>query len=248
VNERAPDGPPGRLVLVATPIGNLGDMALDALDILRAADVIAAEDTRRTRKLLSAFDIHPRRLVSIRAENEVKAVEQVTAWLASGRQVALVSDAGMPGLADPGERLVRGVLEAGCRVRVLPGPDAATTALLVSGMPRYRWCFEGFLPRSGPRRTERLAHMAKEACPTVVYEAPHRLQRTLGDLEDWIGPDRAIAVCNDLTKLYEHVWRGTLRSVRAALEGTTPRGEFVLVIGGGERSGDGEGDSSRRLR
>ena len=212
----------GTLVLVATPIGNLGDMAPDAL--------------------------------AIRAENEVKAVEPVTAWLGAGRQVALVSDAGIPALADPGERLVRGVLDAGGRVRVVAGPDAATTALLVSGLSRHRWCFEGFLPRIGARRTERLASLAEQACTTVVYEAPHRLHRTLVDLDDRIGSDRAIAVCNDLTKRYEQVWRGTVRSVRAALQEMTPRGEFVLVIGGAERSGDrgedegADGEYSRRPR
>jgi 16S rRNA (cytidine1402-2'-O)-methyltransferase len=227
----------GALVLVATPIGNLGDIGVDALEHLRAADVVAAEDTRRTRRLLSAFDIRPRRLVSIRAENEAKAIEQVTAWLDSGLQVALVSDAGMPALSDPGERLVHGVLDADGRVRVVAGPDAATTALLASGLPRQRWCFEGFLPRDGRRRTDRLAHLAVEARTTVVFEAPHRLHRTIDDLDDRLGPERSIAVCNDLTKRYERVWRGTVRSVRAALEDVTPRGEFVLVIGPRERSG-----------
>jgi 16S rRNA (cytidine1402-2'-O)-methyltransferase len=220
----------GAVALVGTPIGNLGDLTPGALAVLRQADVIGAEDTRRTRKLLSAYEIHPAQLVSIRAENEAAAIDRVLRWLDDGLLVALVSDAGMPAISDPGERLVRGVLDAGGAVGVEAGPDAATSALLISGLPRERWCFEGFLPRRGAARSERLAILAAETRTAVLYEAPHRLQRTLDDLAEHLGGTRPIVVANDLTKMYETTWRGSIDSVRSVLAGHTPRGEFVLVV------------------
>ncbi len=223
--------PAGVLWLVGTPIGNLGDLTDGALACLRAADVVCAEDTRRTRGLLTAFDVHPSRLVSIRAETEAAAVAGVLDWLAQGLAVALVTDAGMPGISDPGEVLVRGVVEAGGAVAVAPGPDAATTALLASGLPVDRWCFEGFLPRKGSDRAARLAALRAETATAVVYEAPHRLLRTLADLEAALGPDRPVAVAKDVTKRFERIWRGPVAQVRAELDDADVRGEFVLVIG-----------------
>ena len=223
--------PEGVLYLVGTPIGNLGDLSPGVLDRLRSAGVVCAEDTRRTRKLLTAFDIHPSRLISVRAENEQGAIDRVMAWLAGGDDVVLVSDAGMPGLSDPGERLVRGVLGAGGRVAVEPGPDAATTALLVSGLPAQRFCFEGFLPRRGADREKRLAAIGAERRTSVLFESPTRLARTLGDLERHLGEDRLIAVANDLTKLFEKVWRGPIAEVRRSLSDLSVKGEFVVVVG-----------------
>ena len=220
----------GELVIVGTPIGNLGDLGSRARAMLGDADVICAEDTRRTRKLLSAFDLHPRRLVSVRARNEERESARVLRWLAEGRRVALVTDAGMPGLSDPGGRLARAVIAGGGRVTVAPGPDAATSALLVSGLPRERWSFEGFLPLKGPARASRVAAVAAERRTVVLFEAPHRLLRTLADLEGAAGADRVVVVANDLTKRFERVWRGTVGEVAARLGAAALRGEFVIVV------------------
>lgn len=225
----------GRLTIVGTPIGNLGDLGDRARRTLAAADVVCAEDTRHTRRLLTAFDIHPPLLVSVRQHNEQAQATRVVAWLDEGRQVAYVTDAGMPLLSDPGERLVRTVVEAGGQVTVAPGPDAATCALLLSGLPAGRWCFEGFLPAKGAARRQRLAALGAERRTSVLFEAPHRLLRTLTDLQEAIGAGRAVAVANDLTKLYERVWRGPVGEVRAelaGLPGAAPRGEFVIVVAG----------------
>lgn len=221
---------PGRLVLVGTPIGNLQDVTPGSLDELRAADVVCAEDTRRARKLLSAFDIHPRRLHSIRAHNEQKESARAVRWIAEGRRVAYVSDAGMPAVSDPGERLARAVIDAGGEVAVCPGPDAATSALLVSGFPRDRWCFEGFVPVKGAARAQRLDAIAAEAATVVVFEAPHRLHRTLADLADRTGGERRIVVANDLTKRFEQVWRGSIGTVADQAAATALKGEFVIVL------------------
>jgi 16S rRNA (cytidine1402-2'-O)-methyltransferase len=220
----------GELVLVGTPIGNLGDLGTRARAALGDADVICAEDTRRTRKLLSAFDLHPPRLVSVRARNEARESARVLRWLAEGRRVVLVTDAGMPGLSDPGARLARAVIAAGGRVTVAPGPDAATSALLVSGLPRDRWSFEGFLPLKGPARAARLAAVAAEPRTVVLFEAPHRLLRTLADLEAAAGGDRVVVVANDLSKRFERSWRGPVEEVAARLRAVELRGEFVVVV------------------
>jgi 16S rRNA (cytidine1402-2'-O)-methyltransferase len=222
----------GRLTLVGTPIGNLADVSDRMRQALATADVICAEDTRRTRRLLTAYDVHPAMLVSIREHNEQRQAARVVRWLADGRSVAYVTDAGMPVLSDPGERLVRAVIAADGVVDVAPGPDAATCALLVSGLPTARWCFEGFLPVKGRLRRERLAAVAAEPRTVVLYEAPHRLVRTLADLAAVAGDQREVAVANDLTKRFERVWRGPAGAVLAALAGAEPRGEFVLVLAG----------------
>jgi 16S rRNA (cytidine1402-2'-O)-methyltransferase len=220
----------GELILVGTPIGNLGDFSPAARAALDAADVVCAEDTRRTRKLLSAFHIHPPLLVSVREHNEEREAARVLHWLAEGRRVAYVTDAGMPAVSDPGQRLVRAVLDGGRRVSVVPGPDAATTALLLSGFPTGSWCFEGFLPVKGAARAQRLAAVAAERRTVVLFEAPHRLLRTLNDLAAAAGTHRALAVANDLTKRFERVWRGAVGAVCGELAQTEPRGEFVIVV------------------
>jgi 16S rRNA (cytidine1402-2'-O)-methyltransferase len=222
----------GLLTIVGTPIGNLGDVTDRIRRTLAAADVICAEDTRRTRRLLTAYDVHPPMLVSVRAHNEQRQAARVLRWLADGRSVAYVTDAGMPVLSDPGERLVRAVIAADGAVAVAPGPDAASSALLVSGLPSARWCFEGFLPVKGRARRDRLAAVAAEPRTIVLFEAPHRLLRTLADLAAIVGAQRQVAVANDLSKRYENVWRGPIGAVLAQLRGIEPRGEFALVLAG----------------
>lgn len=239
-------GSPGRLRLVGTPIGNLADVTPGVAAALREADVVCAEDTRRTRRLLAALDVHPARLVSVRAENEARSIDVVVRWLEAGQVVVLVTDAGMPALSDPGARLVRGILDAGHAIDVVAGPDAATAALLVSGLPAARWAFDGFLPRRTAERRRRVEALRHEERSVVVFEAPHRLQRLLAELEDTLGGDRHIAVANDLTKRYERVWRGRLQDVRAAISDDEARGEFVIVVGPSSwrPAGRAEGPSS----
>jgi 16S rRNA (cytidine1402-2'-O)-methyltransferase len=223
---------PGRLWLVATPIGNLGDQSPRATDTLRAADVIYCEDTRRTRVLLSAVGVPAGgRLQSLHAHNEAARVGQVLAHLAQGHEVALVTDAGMPGISDPGERVVAAATGAGYPVSCVPGPSAALAALAVSGLPSDRFCMEGFLPRRGADRRRRLEALAAEERTTVVFESPQRVSETLHDLRGACGDDRPVVVARELTKRHEEVWRGTLAGADTAF--TEPvRGEVVLVLGG----------------
>jgi 16S rRNA (cytidine1402-2'-O)-methyltransferase len=220
----------GTLVLVGTPIGNLGDLAPRAAEALAAADVVCCEDTRRTGKLLSLAGIERRPFVVVNEHTEAREIPRLLARLARGERVAVVSDAGMPGTSDPGERLVRAAIDAGHVVEVVPGPSAALAALVASGLPTGRFVFEGFLPRKGSGRTERLAAVAAERRTVVLYEAPHRLPRTLADLASVCGDDRPVAVARELTKLHEEVWRGTLGEAAAWAVERPPRGELVVVI------------------
>jgi 16S rRNA (cytidine1402-2'-O)-methyltransferase len=222
----------GTLVLVGTPIGNLGDLAPRAAEALAAADVVCCEDTRRTGKLLSLAGVGRRPFVVVNEHTEVREIPRVLARLARGERVALVSDAGMPGVSDPGECLVAAAVAEGHPVEVVPGPSAALAALVVSGLPAGRFVFEGFLPRKGPSRAERLAAVAREPRTVVLFEAPHRVARTLADLVDACGPDRRVAVARELTKLHEEVWRGTLAGAAAWAADRKPPGEFVLVVEG----------------
>lgn len=219
-------------MLVGTPIGNLGDLAPRAVDALRSADVICCEDTRRTGRLLQHAGVERPALVVVNEHTEVRQVSGVLARLGRGERVAVVSDAGMPGISDPGERLVRAAVAAGYPVEVVPGPSAAVAALVASGLATGRFVFEGFLPRKGSGRTERLAAVATEPRTVVLYEAPHRLARTVADLVDACGPDRRVAVARELTKLHEEVWRGSLGEATAWVRAGAPRGEIVLVLDG----------------
>lgn len=221
----------GTLVLVATPIGNLGDLSPRAIATLEAAALVCCEDTRRTGILLQKAGVRAQRLAVVNAHTERDRVEQVLTALASG-VVALVSDAGTPGVSDPGAALVRAVLDAGFEVSTVPGPVAAVAALVASGLPTERFVFEGFLPRSGRERAERLREVAADRRTTVLYEAPHRIARTLADLLTACGPDRRIAVCRELTKLHETIWRGTLGEADARPGADDPIGEFVVVVEG----------------
>ncbi len=222
----------GRLVLVGTPIGNLSDLSPRAVQALTDADVIACEDTRITRKLLSHAGITGRRLIAVHGHNEAASADRLVALATAGQTVAVVSDAGMPGISDPGARLVTAAVEAGVAVEVVPGPSAAITALVLSGLAADRFCFEGFLPRKGGERKRRLAAIAAETRTTVLFESPRRVAALAPELASACGADRPVAVARELTKFHEEVWRGTLGAAAAWLASSEPRGEYVLVIGG----------------
>jgi 16S rRNA (cytidine1402-2'-O)-methyltransferase len=221
----------GTLVLVATPIGNLGDLAPRAVDELAVADIVCCEDTRRTGRLLQHAGVKARRLLVVNDHTEAGAIPVVLGHLAGGARVALVSDAGMPGISDPGERLVAAATAAGHAVLVVPGPSAALAALVASGLPTARFVFEGFLPRKGSARDERLRELASERRTIIFYEAPHRIARTLADLAAALGTDRRVAVARELTKLHEELWRGTLGEACDWASGQM-RGELVVVVDG----------------
>lgn len=223
----------GRLDIVATPIGNLSDLSPRAQEVLAAADVIAAEDTRHTRVLLQSIGVS-RPLVSLHAHNETSRVPELLARLAAGESVALVSDAGTPLLSDPGYELVSEAARAGCDVRVVPGPSAITAALAVAGLPTDRFCFEGFLPSRSSERRARLADIAGEQRTMVFFEAPHRIEECLVDLAAVFGGERSAAVARELTKAYETTYRGTLTEliVLAKNEANFARGEITVVVQG----------------
>jgi 16S rRNA (cytidine1402-2'-O)-methyltransferase len=222
----------GRIVLVGTPIGNLGDLSPRAAATLAEADVVCCEDTRHTRKLLSASGIAGGRLVALHEHNEAAVGAEMVRLAGAGALVAVVSDAGMPGISDPGERLVRAAVDAGVAVEVVPGPSAVVAALVVSGLPAERFCFEGFLPRKGGERRTRLAAVAAEERTTVIYEAPHRVRRTVADLAAACGGGRRVALVREITKRFEETWRGTLEEATVRLAEGEPRGEWVLVLDG----------------
>ena len=225
-------GASGTLVLVATPIGNLGDLSPRAVQALTDADVIACEDTRHTGRLLAHAGVTDKRLVAVHDHNEAAQARSILAQLDRGRTVAVVTDAGTPAISDPGGRLATAVAAAGGRVTVVPGPSAVVAALVVSGLSTARFCFEGFLPRKGGDRTERLDALAGEERTMVLYEAPHRLAATLADLADRCGPLRRVAVIRELTKLHEEVWRGNLGGALERARAAPPRGEHVIVLAG----------------
>lgn len=224
----------GRLVVVGTPIGNLEDISVRATRTLSEADVIFCEDTRRTRKLLSALAIPAPRLVRLDQHNEASIAGQVADQVAAGRTAVLVTDAGMPTISDPGSRVVEAVAGAGGRVDVVPGPTAVSAALALSGMPAGQYRFVGFLARKGRDRREQIDALAAEPVTAVIYEAPTRVARTVADLVAACGPERTVAVAHELTKRHEEVWRGTLAGAAAWLEAGDgePRGEWVVVLGG----------------
>ena len=221
----------GSLVLVGTPIGNLGDLSTRAVEALAAADLVCCEDTRRTGRLLAHAGVHGARLRRVDEHTESEAVEEVCELLASGATVAVVTDAGMPALTDPGGRLVAASAAAGHTVTVVPGPSAGLAALAVSGLPAGRFCFEGFLPRKGRPRAERLEQIARERRTTVLYESPHRLQSCLLDLAEACGPLRRAVVARELTKLHEEVVRGSLAELCEWSQGPV-KGEVVVVVEG----------------
>lgn len=223
---------PGVLYVVATPIGNLEDITLRALRILREVDLIAAEDTRVTRKLLAHCDIHTP-LTSYHRHTEARKAAWLVEQVASGRRVALVSDAGMPGISDPGHELIAACVAAGLDVVAVPGPSAVITALVVSGLSTRRFAFEGFLPRVAGERRQHLEALRGEERTLVFYEAPSRVLATLEAMASVLG-DRPMAAARELTKKFEEVVRGRVSEVLAHFRAHRPQGEFVLVVAGAE--------------
>ncbi len=216
------------LYIVSTPIGNLGDITFRAVEVLKSADVIACEDTRKTRILCSHYAIKTP-LLSYYEYNKVKRGDQLLALLRGGKQVALVSDAGTPGISDPGFTLIKSALDAGVRVVSIPGPSALISALSLSGFPTHHFIFEGFLPVKNGPRLKRLKELASLKETVVVYEAPHRLLKTLVALEEALG-NRQVAVVREITKKFEEVLRGAPSALREHFQIHPPRGEFVLVF------------------
>jgi len=223
-------GHSGKLYLCATPIGNLQDITLRVLEMLRQADLVAAEDTRRTRQLFSAYDIHTP-LLSYREQNREAAGARIIKRLEEGGTVALVSDAGTPGISDPGQHLVALCVERGIPIEALPGPNAAIAALVISGLPTDRFCFEGFLPRKTGARRKALEALARDERTLLFHESPARVVDTLGDILDVLG-DRRMALARELTKKFETVLRGTVSSVRSRMAAGEVKGEIVLVVEG----------------
>lgn len=224
----------GTLYLCATPIGNLEDITFRVLRTLKEVDMIAAEDTRNSIKLLNHFDIKTP-MTSYHEYNKVEKARTLVDKMLKGANIAVITDAGTPGISDPGEELVRQCHEAGIRVTSLPGPAACVTALTMSGLPTRRFCFEAFLPYDKKERKEVLSELASETRTIIIYEAPHRLKSTLKELSDVLGEDRKLSVCKELTKRYENVFLTTFEEACAYYDNNEPKGEYVLVIQGKSR-------------
>lgn len=220
----------GKLFLVPTPVGNLEDMTFRAIRILKEVDLILAEDTRTTSVLLKHFEIE-NKMLSHHKFNEHQTTENVVNRLKSGETIALVSDAGTPAISDPGFFLVRACVEADIEVECLPGPTAFVPALVNSGLPNDRFCFEGFLPQKKGRQTK-FKELAEEHRTMIVYESPFRLVKTLGQFEEYMGADRQVSVSREISKLHEETVRGTLAEVRAHFEQHVPKGEIVMILAG----------------
>ena len=223
---------PGILYIVGTPIGNLEDMTFRAVRILQEVDLIASEDTRHTGKLLHHFQITTPQ-ISYHEHNKLSRLEELLQYLRQGKTIALVTDAGMPGISDPGHELIGACIEAGFSVIPIPGATAAITALVTSGLPTDRFVFEGFFPTKSQERNERLQAIKNETRTLIFYEAPHRLQQILRDLADSLGEDRKIVLARELTKLYEEFWRGTIGEATVLYQWEkVPKGEYTLVVAG----------------
>ena len=221
----------GALYLVGTPIGNLEDMTFRAVRILQTVDLIAAEDTRHTGKLLQHFEIKTPQ-VSYHEHNRIERIPELLSVLGEGKSIALVTDAGMPGISDPGYELVKACIEAGIQVVPIPGVSAVITALCAAGLPSDRFVFEGFLPASGQERQKHLESLQTESRTLILYEAPHRIRATLQDLAKSLGANRPIVLARELTKLHEEFWRGTILEAITHYTKEEARGEFTLVVAG----------------
>lgn len=220
----------GKLYLVPTPVGNLEDMTFRAIRVLKEVDLILAEDTRTTSVLLKHFEIE-NKMLSHHKFNEHQTTDNVVNRLKSGETIALVSDAGTPAISDPGFFLVRACVEAEIEVECLPGPTAFVPALVNSGLPNDRFCFEGFLPQKKGRQTK-LKEMAEEHRTMIVYESPFRLVKTLAQFEEFMGADRQVSVSREISKVHEETVRGTVSEVRSYFEQHAPKGEIVMILGG----------------
>ncbi|MEH2047271.1 16S rRNA (cytidine(1402)-2'-O)-methyltransferase [Nostoc sp.] len=225
------DPKPGTLYVVGTPIGNLEDITFRAVRILQTVDIIAAEDTRHTGKLLQHFQVKTPQ-VSYHEHNRTSRIPELLEHLVNNKAIALVSDAGMPGISDPGYELVKACIEAGIPVVPIPGASAAITALSAAGLPTDRFVFEGFLPAKTQQRQEHLESLQTESRTLIFYESPHRLRDTLQDLAEVWGSDRQIVLGRELTKLYEEFWRGTIAEAIAYYTQREPQGEYTLVVAG----------------
>jgi 16S rRNA (cytidine1402-2'-O)-methyltransferase len=222
---------PGTLYIVGTPIGNLEDITYRAVRVLQNVDLIAAEDTRHTGKLLHHFQVKAPQ-ISYHDHNRHSRHPEILEHLTAGKAIALVTDAGMPGISDPGYELVIACIEANIPVVPIPGVSAVTTAVSASGLPSDRFIFEGFLPVKGQERISRLDSLASEARTIIIYESPHRLQQTIKDLTKVLGIERKIVLARELTKLYEEFWRGTLEEAATQLKNKEPQGEYTLLVAG----------------
>ncbi len=227
-------GEKGKLYLCATPIGNLEDITMRAVRVLQEVDLIAAEDTRNSIRLLNHFDIHTP-MTSYHQYNRIEKAHTLIAKMQEGANVALITDAGTPGISDPGEDLVRLCYEAGIEVTALPGACACVTALTLSGLPTRRFCFEAFLPPEKKERQQILEELKTETRTTIVYEAPHRLVRTLSELLGVLG-DRRVSICRELTKKHETIFQTTLSEAISYYEANEPKGECVIVMEGRSRA------------
>jgi 16S rRNA (cytidine1402-2'-O)-methyltransferase len=224
----------GQLILVATPIGNLGDISERMKSVLEQADIIACEDSRHSGRLVKHMGITSPKYIVVNDHTERDACNGVVEAIMGGKTVALITDAGTPGISDPGSVVVQAVIAAGLSVSAVPGPAALIMALIISGIPTTRFVFEGFLPRSGRDRAERLADIASEMRTVIFYEAPHRIARTLHDLAAACHPDRLIAVTRELTKMHEEVWRGSVSEAALHFATVEAMGEFVVVLAAAE--------------
>jgi len=236
----------GKLFLVGTPIGNLGDFSPRAVQALQDADFIAAEDTRVSMKLLNHFEIK-KPLVSYYEHNKYSSGEKIFERILAGENCALVTDAGMPAISDPGEDIVRMCAENNVEVYTVPGPAALISALALSGLPTGRFTFEGFLSVNSKSRKEHLESLKDESRTMIFYEAPHKLLKTLSDFCDYFGNDRKIAVCRELTKLHEETIRCTMIEALEHFKSVQPKGEFVLVVNGMEKSSEPTMDMDKAL-
>ena len=232
------------LFLVGTPIGNMGDLSPRAVEVLGSVGLVCCEDTRRTGLMLNNLGVDAV-LMRLDEHTEIASIPRVLDALNDGRNVALVSDAGTPGISDPGHRLVAAIVDGPHVVSAIPGPSAALAALTISGLPTDRFVFEGFVPRSGRERNERLAEIARETRTSILFEAPHRLERTLDDLIVACGDERRVAVCRELTKVHEEIVRGSLAEVRRLVG--EPRGEYVIVLAGIDQGATASPDEIDRL-
>lgn len=223
----------GKLYLVATPIGNLEDITLRAIRILQTVDKIAAEDTRHTGKLLQHFQITTPQ-ISYHQHNHKKRLDNLLGILQKGENIALVTDAGMPGISDPGYDLIKEAIAAHIEVIPIPGVTAAITALAASGLPTERFIFEGFLPHKPKDRNARLNQLQSETRTLIFYESPHHLPQTLSDLATTLGKEREIVIARELTKLYEQFWRGTISEAQTYYSQNPPKGEFTLIVAGNQ--------------
>ena len=221
------------LVVIGTPIGNLGDISERAIRELREVDLICCEDTRRTGKLLNLLNINPRPdLEVVNEHTEEKRANEILNRITSGLRVALVTDAGMPGIADPGQYLIKSAIDHEINLEIVPGPTAGIVALIASGLPTSRFVFQGFIPRKGEERQRRIEEIARDDKTTVIYESGKRIERTIEDLLNVCGDEREAIIARELTKMHEEIQRGTLRLLHTKMSDISTKGEFVLILSG----------------